>query len=278
MIEFNNFSSYFELMAGILVAFVGIKSFREEIYDGLFNRQKKQLEAIEMTYRDTKRIWSEKLEAIEIRFKDTQGLSSEKLLNRPQTETINKKLFIKFEMLQADFDKAGEIEGERSRSLLNLKYPLKITFIFSFVYCVFILLLMGFTKNIFTDNTKFQLLIFLNNILLMNSATSIFAFFTLKSKRVVSINFIEYLIGLVILFCINKLLSIYLNFEVSESMISVISVLIPISPFVFHFILEYVMLIDTNEKLYLKLTILKESMNDLFNEMQKAFDKIKVIK
>jgi hypothetical protein len=216
MLDLNNFSAYFEVLAGITAAFAGIKSFREYLYASL-NKKIAGLSKLKDRYEIEAKIIEGSSENNDIKAAGGPG----RIADDPSVLGTYLKNLIKFEQQGLNY-------------LLNLKCHLNVTFIYSSVYCVFILLLTGLENNLVTIAQEKQLLLFFNNILLMNFLIYIIAL--VKSKPI--FNFYTYILGLIGLYAIVSVIAVGQSVQFSTKTLTIITLITPVSPFIFQLFIE----------------------------------------
>lgn len=218
MIEQFNIGGYFELMAGFIGIYLGIKGFREEFYLDM----KEQIAKVKS-----------------IREGNTfVGERSQITYSKPIDQLNDNELT----NLKNEYDKYlkrfEELFTKRIEYVTNLKIHLKVTFTYSFVFCLFVILYIGFSSMITNYKLAFEIYLFFLNILILNSIVFLKKLFNIKDKY--TITGLRYFIGLIILFILNYFVGIYIQIELTSLSILTLSVILPISPFLFHLIIEFV--------------------------------------
>ena len=218
----NNFSSYFEIFCGLNLAYAGSERFRNAIDNEIYKLLKNQI------------LQNINTKVEELKSKIIVSVSED------NNENISKKL----QKLQKDFDFKSEnilkIESEK----LNFIEGFKAMFLAISLYCIAIIVLGGY-EQFFEKNSK-QLnlfLLFLLPIFVFNSFVFIRSFTKKHSKNIKAINTIGFVISLLILCVLTIQRCPYepkLEVFFSEQTCITFSLIIAISPFLFHFLRVFI--------------------------------------
>jgi hypothetical protein len=210
MIEIVNLSSYVEFFAGLTVVFSGSKYFREEVTNTFIPSKIE-----ENTNKQLKQTLSSLRNNLE-KHKDLYGkipLKKTKKIERLLQKAENYDLAV----------------------IPSLKFKLKITFIATFIYCLYLLLYIGLGKLVLTQFIWSESLQFFNCTLFTNLAIFLYILKTKQKAEIVGIR--KYFIILIIIYGTSFVLKNW-GLLLPESNTILVIVCTPALPFVLHILSE----------------------------------------
>jgi hypothetical protein len=218
----NNFSSFFEIFCGLNLAYAGSQRFRNAIDSEIYKLLKNKL-----------------LQNIS---SNVEELKSKVIVtvSEDNSENINKKLI----KLQEDFDlKSEDLLGNENEKL-NFIEGFNAMFLSTSLYCLSILILGGY-EQFFSENSKLPnlFLIFLLPVFGFNLFVFLRSFTKKHNKNIKAIYTITFVVFLLFL-CISTIQNCpyetHLETLLSEKTTITFTLIIAVSPFLFHFIRVFI--------------------------------------
>jgi hypothetical protein len=238
-IDFSSLSSYFELLTGIIVLYIGVDNFRDNVHSLFLNSIKNKIAKANIHLFEN--------EKGKVFIKDISNTNDNlKRLSDNYKQILN-NLEIEYKLM--------------TENNINISAKTKMLFYFSFFYCLFIIIFyIGFNNDL-CDKLKFNLILFLNNILLLNLIT--FLYYLFNKHKTIKITFL--VIILISCYLLNLIISNFYVIEIDLFRIKLISIIIPLAPFATHLAIELIYYFKNINKI-----------NSLKNNLRLKFDEINI--
>lgn len=265
MPDFQNFSGYFEIMAGLLGLFTGSKGFREAVYQQMIDKRKaKFAENRKQEIANLSSSIHEKFRSLlTSKFGDQindQGSALEMKISDKSVEFENRLQNIENKYLSAT--------TKSLEHLANLKFSMKSSFILSFGFCVYVLLYNGISELPGLSQWAWHGLMFFSNVLIMNCMAFVLGMTRLNK----GLHVVDYVFYLFVLFGLNLLLSQYVSYPIQDTSVIVIAVIIPVSPFVLQLTTEMLSIFGYLVVFRWRLQALIEESKQFYKELENWLD------
>lgn len=137
-LELNNFSSLFELLAGLTLAYAGIESFRQQLFFVITDY---------LTPRDAKKKFIKTVSEATALLEDTKKRKNDEIINpaKPSTQEDHTKQTLLKLLKDALVKKESDIDLADTNFLAEGSHY-RAGFFISFLFCFLVLILMGFVK------------------------------------------------------------------------------------------------------------------------------------